>query len=150
MKQELTVGQKISLALKGNKNGRGNKGKKFTEERKLSMSKSLIGRKLSEKTKDKLSQYWTNRKRPKASGENHWNWKGSFYGRRKIAKLKPKVIKSGMCEVCGSDKRIVYDHNHITGIFRGWLCNNCNVALGMVRDNPSTLKLLVAYIESKS
>jgi len=28
------------------------------------------------------------------------------------------------------------DHNHITGEFRGWICNSCNNAIGRFDDNP--------------
>lgn len=52
------------------------------------------------------------------------------------------------CQVCGSDRRIVYDHSHQTGQFRGWLCNACNVALGLVQDNPARLRKLADYIEA--
>lgn len=55
--------------------------------------------------------------------------------------------KPDRCEVCGSSNRIVYDHSHDSEQFRGWLCNACNVALGLVRDNAITLRLLADYIE---
>ena len=51
------------------------------------------------------------------------------------------------CEVCGSSRRIVFDHSHKTSKFRGWLCNACNVALGLVEDNPEKLRLLADYLE---
>ena len=53
------------------------------------------------------------------------------------------------CEVCLSTERIVYDHSHDTGLFRGWLCNACNVALGLVKDDPERLRGLAIYIEKK-
>ena len=53
------------------------------------------------------------------------------------------------CEVCGSRRRIVYDHSHHTGQFRGWLCNACNVALGLLEDNPIKLRLLSDYLDRK-
>ena len=39
------------------------------------------------------------------------------------------------------------DHDHITGKTRGLLCLNCNIALGHVQDNPSRLRLMVAYLD---
>mgnify|MGYP001605679604 CR=1 FL=1 len=56
------------------------------------------------------------------------------------------------CEVCGAfggetKKHICYDHNHKTGEFRGWLCQRCNTALGMVKDNSDTLRALANYLE---
>jgi len=50
------------------------------------------------------------------------------------------------CELCGSDKRIMFDHDHSTGKFRGWLCHNCNSALGHSRDNPELLYKMIAYL----
>lgn len=39
------------------------------------------------------------------------------------------------------------DHDHVTGKFRGWLCNNCNVGLGMLGDSIGTLRDAVSYLE---
>lgn len=52
------------------------------------------------------------------------------------------------CVVCGSKKRISLDHCHRTNNNRGWLCMNCNVALGMAKDNPDTLRNLAKYLEN--
>ena len=51
------------------------------------------------------------------------------------------------CEVCGRKAIIVFDHHHQTGKFRGWICSNCNCALGMVEDNPKILIALIKYIK---
>lgn len=40
----------------------------------------------------------------------------------------------------------VVDHDHITGLIRGILCGDCNLALGHVRDKPGTLDRLIAYL----
>ena len=39
------------------------------------------------------------------------------------------------------------DHDHKTGENRGLLCDNCNWALGTVRDTPATLRRLMAYLD---
>lgn len=57
------------------------------------------------------------------------------------------ATRPAVCEICGSDKRICYDHDHTTGKHRGWLCDNCNKALGHVRDNAATLRALADYLE---
>ena len=56
---------------------------------------------------------------------------------------------TGQCHCCGEhelnlDRRLCIDHSHETGAFRGWLCQFCNKALGLCRDNP---KILVEYLE---
>ena len=53
------------------------------------------------------------------------------------------------CQVCDSSIRIVYDHSHQSQQFRGWLCNACNVALGLVKDRPDVLRALAAYLENR-
>lgn len=44
----------------------------------------------------------------------------------------------------------VIDHDHATGKVRGLVCTNCNVALGMIRDNPDTARKLADYLEANS
>lgn len=39
------------------------------------------------------------------------------------------------------------DHDHATGVVRGWLCNNCNIALGHVQDSRDRLQLLIVYLD---
>lgn len=39
------------------------------------------------------------------------------------------------------------DHNHLTGEFRGVLCRQCNRALGMFKDSPTTLRYALEYLE---
>lgn len=54
----------------------------------------------------------------------------------------------GPCEACGEyTTRRLWDHNHRTGDFRGWLCNGCNSALGFTKDNPIRLRALALYVE---
>lgn len=62
-----------------------------------------------------------------------------------LAETKPTV-----CQIpgCGSMKKISLDHDHATGQFRGWLCDDCNNALGRARDNPAVLRALADYLET--
>ena len=43
--------------------------------------------------------------------------------------------------------KAVVDHDHRTGRVRGILCRQCNWALGQTKENPLTLRRLIAYIE---
>lgn len=56
------------------------------------------------------------------------------------------------CEACGrtsqDGKAIHWDHDHITGLFRGWLCVYCNHTLGKFEDDPVLLHKLIAYLEA--
>jgi Recombination endonuclease VII len=55
------------------------------------------------------------------------------------------------CEVCGnpsaSGRRLDFDHCHTREVFRGWLCNPCNMTLGCAKDSPDRLRKLAAYLE---
>ena len=52
-----------------------------------------------------------------------------------------------ICEICGEGGQINFDHSHLTLKFRGWLCNGCNLILGRVKDNETTLRKLADYLE---
>jgi hypothetical protein len=56
------------------------------------------------------------------------------------------------CEACGIpvaqlEKALCFDHVHATGVFRGWLCSPCNLALGLVNDSRDRLQLLMNYLD---
>jgi len=54
------------------------------------------------------------------------------------------------CEVCkrkpNEGRSLHYDHCHKSGLFRGWLCHGCNIALGGAADSPKILSALAAYL----
>lgn len=52
------------------------------------------------------------------------------------------------CEACGARDRLVVDHSHTTGRVRGILCDDCNVTLGKMGDDPDRLLSLAAYLLS--
>jgi len=52
------------------------------------------------------------------------------------------------CEICGGNTGgIDFDHCHQRGMFRGWICGNCNTILGMAHDDPNVLRMVIAYLE---
>lgn len=63
--------------------------------------------------------------------------------------------QDGRCAVCGRlpptsgrVRKLVVDHNHGTGEFRGLLCVKCNAALGQADDSADRLRSLATYLES--
>lgn len=59
---------------------------------------------------------------------------------------------SGKCDICSTDipgfgrKKLCIDHDHITGAFRGMLCQKCNLGLGNFNDDPNLLKKAIKYL----
>lgn len=62
---------------------------------------------------------------------------------------KPTRPEPTHCEICRrtSKKALCLDHCHVTGLFRGWLCDLCNRGLGMLGDDLEGLKRAVTYLE---
>ena len=50
------------------------------------------------------------------------------------------------CVICGSDEKLVVDHDHKTNKIRGMLCNHCNRGLGHFRDDPMLLEFAAQYL----
>ncbi len=58
--------------------------------------------------------------------------------------------QSGKCAICDetpmTKKGPVVDHGHETGKVRGILCQRCNTAIGMLRDDPMLLRKAATYL----
>lgn len=57
--------------------------------------------------------------------------------------------QGGQCAICllSDVKHWHGDHDHTTGLFRAVLCNRCNMALGLFKDEPERMRVAAAYIE---
>lgn len=64
--------------------------------------------------------------------------------------------QNNVCAICGlpetnrwRDKvrELSVDHCHITGVVRGLLCARCNLVLGKCNDDPTLLRMMIAYLE---
>lgn len=55
------------------------------------------------------------------------------------------------CECCGrkleQGLRTHLDHCHTTGVFRGWLCNRCNLGIGHLGDCIEGLQKAIKYLK---
>ena len=71
-----------------------------------------------------------------------------YYGITNQEFLAKAEKQKHLCMIC---KRLMesprVDHNHETNEVRDLLCNTCNVAVGMVREDILIAKSLVAYLE---
>ena len=123
---------KISLAKKGKKRA------SPSQASRDKISASLKGREIL--WADKISRV--------KAGDNY----GLSIGQRYLRKLEKKAgrPRPDKCEVCQRSGRIYSDHCHKSGKFRGWLCVNCNNALGLVGDDTMILFALIAYVKSHS
>ena len=63
--------------------------------------------------------------------------------------LKTAPDKPDTCECCGlppKNNKFVMDHCHDTHVFRGWLCDKCNLSIGHLGDNIEGLEKAIAYL----
>lgn len=58
-------------------------------------------------------------------------------------------FQGGVCAICSRPPvkiRLNADHDHKTGVLRGFICMTCNKGLAMFRDHPLNLEAAVAYL----
>jgi hypothetical protein len=117
--------------MKGNKHAKGNKPNRTS---------FVKGQRISPETEFKKGEM-----SDKQKGENNSNWKGGYSKLKKLEAIAGRP-KPNYCEVCGEKGQICFDHNHLTGKFRGWICSSCNFALGHSKDRPELLIKLANYL----
>lgn len=64
-----------------------------------------------------------------------------------------KKAQNHACAICGggSGSRDWHiDHDHKTGEIRGLLCHGCNVAIGLLNDDPHQLRAALNYLETRT
>lgn len=106
--------------------------------------------KYREKNKDQIKERekiyaarWR-KENPTAQQIRYERWRNN-----KEAKLwdiagRPRAEK---CELCNIDELTVFDHCHLSGNFRGWICDRCNKVLGIVKDSSELLRKMANYLE---
>jgi len=55
----------------------------------------------------------------------------------------------GLCRICQKpevDIRLAVDHDHETGKVRGLLCKRCNMAIGLLDDDPQIVTSAALYL----
>jgi hypothetical protein len=81
-------------------------------------------------------------------------WFRSKYGITEAEYDQMVDIQGGLCACCnlapsgkGAAAVLNVDHDHVTGRVRGLLCNPCNQAMGLMKDNPAMVRQLLAYAD---
>jgi hypothetical protein len=59
----------------------------------------------------------------------------------------PLPPSDSKCAICHREDALCLDHDHETGKFRGYLCQNCNMALGKLGDTVEAIRRVLAYLE---
>lgn len=115
---------------------------------------NFYAKKYRENNKDKVKAYFKNyyeKNREiiliKAKKYNKLNGYPSSKLRVKKRETLAGRPKPDKCDICNKEhKKICFDHCHKSGKFRGWICSNCNSALGYAKENIEILKSLILYL----
>ena len=127
------------------------------------MTKSLIVRKRKCSKCDRVlpetKEYFSKNQSTNTGGDKYFRpecklcTSRAAKGRKEAYKRagKPQTPPMGTpchnCKRTDSKKPLRFDHCHKTNRFRGWLCDNCNRAMGMLGDTPEDLRRAARYME---
>lgn len=64
--------------------------------------------------------------------------------------MSAKAPAGTPCELCAATDRIVFDHDHVTNTFRGWLCDPCNRSMGVLGDSVEGLMRALNYLNKST
>ncbi len=74
--------------------------------------------------------------------------------RKQLVQVYDELVKqrSETCRICGKDsqankRKLAIDHNHNEGNIRDLLCSNCNLSLGLIKENKESLANMIKYLE---
>lgn len=123
---------------------------------------NLYKREYRKKNPEKFQEYY-NRERQRDL--NYERYRDSYYKYSYGITLeeydKLMILQNNKCAICLKSETIVdnrtkqvrrlsVDHNHETGKVRGLLCKNCNVGLGLFKENLNIIHNLIKYLENNN
>ncbi len=76
--------------------------------------------------------------------------RGNYRGMISDENLKNLLQSIKECVICGIEAPLVVDHDHVTNKVRGLLCNKCNMAIGLLQDDPMLLEFARMYLIANS
>jgi formate dehydrogenase maturation protein FdhE len=73
----------------------------------------------------------------------------SKFGIDRVAYGKMLIEQNGVCAICKTPSvdYLCVDHNHKTNKVRSLLCNGCNTAIGMMRENVAIFESAIQYLK---
>lgn len=108
-------------------------------------------RKNKEKRRATILAYETRPENKERKKERNRKDRCRLYGLTYAAFQCQSLRQGNACYGCmrqfTSDRPPCIDHNHSSGKVRGLLCADCNFGLGQLRDNATTLRRLMSYLE---
>ncbi len=81
----------------------------------------------------------------KSNRENAWKILGIDI--EKANSLRDTIKQ---CQICEGTFKLSVDHCHSSNKIRGIICNQCNLALGMFKDNSARFRKAADYIDYHS
>lgn len=58
--------------------------------------------------------------------------------------------QKGKCAICRKKRKLVVDHDHVTGRVRGLLCQPCNMGIGGLDDDVKLLRRAIKYLRRET
>jgi hypothetical protein len=119
-------------------------------------------------SRERINSRYYQKTKVKKRGINHKYYRGTKTKKKETNRIANLVrigitpslydsierLQGGVCAICGSvsksGRKLAVDHNHATGKVRGLLCLKCNVALGLMSDNPDLLISAVSYLRERN
>jgi hypothetical protein len=115
------------------------------------------------------SKYRSSFSSQKRLRDRNLSYASKYYDVNKVSKIRDRALQrkygitleqynqlladqGGVCAICRKEEQIFYikrlgvDHNHETKQIRGLLCNNCNRALGLLKDDIKNVERLLWYL----
>jgi len=90
-------------------------------------------------------RYWSGTRRPVAER----NRLKHRYGLTPEQVRDMEIAQHGLCAVCRQAFASFHiDHDHATGAVRGLLCSPCNMAIGLFKDNKTSLANAIVYLSN--
>ena len=68
--------------------------------------------------------------------------------RHTLEKSHPRPPSGSKCQICKRVSKLNLDHCHSSEKFRGWLCQSCNLACGLLGDNSTNVRAALEYMET--